>query len=312
MKNQNWARGIDRQAYRDAIATGIGATIDNGATTQELRHLSTVLKLRDLSPRQRATYSDAFGRGLQFLLAMQYPSGGFPQFYPPKSPTHYSRHITLNDDATVAVLQLLHDVALRRPPYEAVPLSDSLRSASADAFQRGLRCLLDCQIQKDGRLTVWCQQHDELTLRPAQGRAYELPSFSGCGESVKVLQLLMQFDLQDPLVHPCATRICLAVHAGVRWLWSHRIEGMRLERFTNADGLPDQRFVPDSHSQTVYLARFYDLTSEQPFYCDRDGQPRSRLADIGYERRNGYAWLRPFPMQLMRQYEEWRTLNLGR
>lgn len=309
LKNQDWLRGVDRAAQKRALSTGVGATIDNGATTREMKHLAGVLALQyPLTPPQQEVYREAFGRGLRFLLQMQYANGGFPQFFPYEGVAHYARHITLNDDATVNVLRLLHDVSLRRPPYDALCLSDSLCTAAGDAFVRGLQCLLDCQIRKDGRLTVWCQQHDEQTLLPTSARAYELPSFCGHGESVNVLLFLMELDVSEPALQALRQRICLAVDSGVEWLWTHRLAGMRLERFTNADGMADQRVVSGTPDD-VLLARYYDLTTEQPFFCDRDGIPHPHLSDIGYERRNGYAWIRPFPLKLMQRYEAWKTKN---
>lgn len=308
-KNQDWAAGIDHAAYEHAFATDIGGTIDNGATYTEMRYLARIVAANpNLSKAVWKVYRQVFINGLEFLLKMQYPNGGFPQFWPYEGAAHYAHHVTFNDDATVNVLRLLHDVSQQRPPYDALQLSDSLCTAAYEAFWHGLDCLLKCQIRKDGKLTVWCQQHDEVTLMPTSARSYELPSFGGNGESVNVLLFLMELDLQSFPLCLERDRICAAVDAGVEWLWNHRIAGMKLERFTNDDGQPDQRVVSGSPEDAL-LARYYDLTTEQPFFCDRDGIPHPHLSDIGYERRNGYAWIRPFPMQLMKKYKEWRELH---
>ena len=53
-------------------------------------------------------------------------------------------------------------------------------------------------------------------------------------------------------------------------------------------------------------ARFYDLTNGKPMFCDRDGIPKSTIAEIGYERRNGYAWYGKWPNDLLeRDYPAW-------
>ena len=39
------------------------------------------------------------------------------------------------------------------------------------AFRRGMDCILKCQVVIDGSPTVWCAQHDEITLAPAMGRS---------------------------------------------------------------------------------------------------------------------------------------------
>ena len=300
LKNQDWAQGVNQQEWEKALQTGIGATIDNGATYTEVRFLAQVLLESDIIPTSRRhDYEHSISLALNYLLSSQYANGGFPQFFPYEGAAPYARHITLNDDAMVSVLRLLRDVSEQRVPFNAVPLSSSLRRAVEDAYQRGLQCLLDCQIRKDGQLTVWCQQHHYETLQPVGARSYELPSFCGNGESVNVLLFLMELENPSP-------QVCQAIEAGVTWLWAHRIEGYVLERFTNADGLPDQRLVPATDASPL-LARYYDLTTEQPFFCDRDGLPHPHLSDIGYERRNGYAWIRPFPQKLLREYEKWKV-----
>ncbi|MCR4614069.1 MAG: pectate lyase [Bacteroidaceae bacterium] len=300
LKNQDWTQGVNRQDWEKAQRTGVGATIDNGATYTEMRYLARVLSVQPtLTEQRRETYASSFCAGLSYLLRMQYPNGGFPQFFPYEGAAPYSRHITLNDDAMVGVLRLLRDVSQQRAPYDAVPLTDLLLTAAKDALQRGIQCLLNCQIRKDGRLTVWCQQHHFETLQPVGARSYELPSFSGNGETPNILLFLM--DIESPSVD-----VCQAVEAGMAWLWAHRIEGFVLEHFTNADGQPDQRLVPSADAPPL-LARYYDLATEQPYYCDRDGIPHPHLSDIGYERRNGYAWIRPFPQHLIHTYERWKA-----
>lgn len=47
--------------------------------------------------------------------------------------------------------------------------------------------------------------------------------------------------------------------------------------------------MPDATAPPLW-ARFYDLSTNRPFFCDRDGIPRPNLSDIGDERRNGYSW----------------------
>ena len=55
-------------------------------------------------------------------------------------------------------------------------------------------------------------------------------------------------------------------------------------------------------------ARFYEIGSNQPIFCDRDGVPKRNLADIGYERRNGYSWLGYWPRDLLeKEYPAWNA-----
>jgi PelA/Pel-15E family pectate lyase len=84
-----------------------------------------------------------------------------------------SQHITYNDGAMVNVLTLLADIVDRQPPLAFV--DQRRRARSRAAIARGESCILKTQIVERGRLTVWCAQHDERTLRPAAARSYELP-----------------------------------------------------------------------------------------------------------------------------------------
>jgi hypothetical protein len=54
-------------------------------------------------------------------------------------------------------------------------------------------------------------------------------------------------------------------------------------------------------------ARFYDIGTNMPIFADRDGVPKPALADIGYERRNGYAWYGTWPQKLVEvEYSAWK------
>ena len=52
----------------------------------------------------------------------------------------------------------------------------------------------------------------------------------------------------------------------------------------------DKVVVADPIARPLW-ARFYDIKTNKPIYCSRDGIPKSTLAEISYERRNGYSWL---------------------
>ena len=52
-------------------------------------------------------------------------------------------------------------------------------------------------------------------------------------------------------------------------------------------------------------ARFYELGTGRPFFCDRDGVVKYQLSEIGYERRNGYAWYSTIPNKALQAYDAW-------
>ena len=146
------------------------STFDNGATYSEMRILARAHRIL-----QRDNYRDAFNRGLKYIFDAQYPNGGWPQRFPLQD--NYGRHITFNDDAMSSVMSLLRDIADGAADFAFV--SDEDRKRSAEAFDRGVDCILKCQIRVNGKLTAWCEQHDEVTFAPAKARSYELPSISG-------------------------------------------------------------------------------------------------------------------------------------
>ena len=71
------------------------------------------------------------------------------------------------------------------------------RVGDVAAFERGVQCILKCQIVVGGKRTAWCAQHDENDYRPRAGRTFELASLSGA-ESVGVVRLLMSLDDPSP------------------------------------------------------------------------------------------------------------------
>lgn len=265
-------------------------TIDNGATTQEMMFLSKVYKQK---PDER--YKEAFLKGLDYLLEAQYDNGGWPQFFPLKK--GYYTHITYNDDAMVNVLKLFKALKDGSDDYSIKP-SDAILKKVSIAFDKGIDCIIKTQFKQNGKLTAWCAQHDEVTLQPANARAFELASLSG-KESAKITLLLMSIKNPDKQIRD-------AVEAAVAWFETTQIKGIKLENVTNSDGKKDRVVVDDATAEPLW-ARFMDLEDNKPFFCDRDGIKKYSLAEIGYERRNGYAWYTNEPKEVLKKYEKWKN-----
>ena len=283
-------------AQRDSVvcqkARQDDSTIDNKATSMQMTFLA---RLYQQTGDDR--YRDAFRRAMTFLLSGQYENGGWPQFWPKNR--DYQVHITYNDNAIANVLKIFRDVAKDRAPYDAGLVDSVMRQQTAKAFDKGIDCILATQIVVDGQPTVWCQQHDAVTLLPAKARAYELPSFC-TQESAALTFLLMQISKPDE-------RIIRAVNGAMKWFEEHKITGYRLEKYKD-NGKSDLRLVSDANAAPMW-ARYYDLEEGKPFFCDRDGQPRRSLAEIGHERRNGYSWYNSEPQELYARYETWAKKN---
>jgi pectinesterase len=263
-------------------------TIDNGATLLEMIYLSKVY-----NQTQDEKYKTCFLKGLDYILEAQYENGGWPQFYPLRK--GYYTHITFNDNATINVLNLLKDLSNGNQKYDFVT-DDVVLDRVEQALEKGIECILKTQFVQNGVLTVWCAQHDEITLLPAKARAYELPSLSG-SESAGIVDFLMSLENPSP-------EIIKAVEAAVVWFDKVKITGYKVENFTNSEGKKDRRVVSDAGARPMW-ARFYDLENNRPFFCDRDGIKKYSLEEIGYERRNGYSWYSDSAQKILDNYPKW-------
>jgi PelA/Pel-15E family pectate lyase len=251
--------------------------------------------VRVYAATKNANYRTAFDKGLAYIFDAQYANGGWPQFYPLRN--GYWSHITYNDDAMVGVLETLKMIANQSPGYEFI--GEATRTRAKRAIERGIECILKTQVTMNGKLTVWCAQHDEKTLAPAKARSYELPSLSG-SESVGVVKFLIGIDHPSP-------EVIRAVKSAVAWFAESRITGIRLDR-KPAAGTPkgyDLIVVPDANAPPQW-ARFYELNTNRPIFSGRDGVVKYSMAEIEYERRNGYRWYVDRPAKLLSEdYPKW-------
>lgn len=264
-----WPKDIDMTVPPPAATPPArpDATIDNGATTTQIRYLATV----HTASGTRASGPDAQAavRGIDYLFASQYANGGWPQFFPLRK--DYSRYITFNDNAMMNVMNLLDDVSAGKPPFTFVDAERRARARAA--VDRGVALILETQLTIDGTLTAWAAQYDEVTLEPRSARAFEHASLSG-SETVGIVRFLMR--------RPPAPAIVRAVDAAVSWLQRVR--------------LPDGRW-----------ARFYEFRTNRPIFSGRDGVVRYSVEEIEAERREGYAWFGTWPRKLVEQeYPNWK------
>lgn len=264
-------------------------TIDNGATAQEMLFLS---KMYRQNPDER--YQKAFILGLDYLLKAQYDNGGWPQFFPLKK--GYYTHITFNDDAIANLLFMFKELK-DKSDYFAIKPSDALVNQIKVAFDKGIDCILKTQYKQNNTLTAWCAQHDEVTLLPAKARAYELPSLSG-KESAKIVLLLMSIENPSP-------EIIQAIKSAVTWFETTKITNLKEERILNEAGkIIDKKMIATENAEPIW-ARFMELDTNEPFFCDRDGIKKKTIEEIGPERRNGYAWYTNEPKEVLKKYPNW-------
>jgi PelA/Pel-15E family pectate lyase len=174
------------------------------------------------------------------------------------------------------------------------------RSQAQQAIDKGLNIILKTQVRVDGKLTVWCAQHDEVTLAPAKARSYELPSLSG-KESVEIVRYLMDIDHPGPEIRQ-------AINSACGWFSEVQITGLRLTRERNpAHGTQPNRTVVQDPDAPRLWARFYDISTSKPIYVDRDGIPRDSYNDLSAERRDNYSYLGDFAERLLsKDYPAWK------
>jgi pectate lyase len=227
---------------------------------------------------------------IDHILHAQYATGGWPQLDPPGK--NYHRYITFNDDVMINLMELLREVG---SSDRFALVDDARRQKARAAFDAGVACILKCQIVVDGKKTVWCAQHDETTLEPRPARTFEPASLSG-SESAGILILLMSLEQPSP-------EVVAAVEAGARWFEVVKITGVRQSRI---DG--DKVITADPAAPPLW-ARFYEIRTNRPIFCSRDGVVRYSMAEISAERRNGYGWYGDRGARMLRRYAKWAIEN---
>lgn len=260
-------------------------TIDNSATTSELRFLAKVIAA---GQETNTAYRAAFTRGLDYLLAAQYPNGGWPQVWPLQGGYHDA--VTLNDGAMLNVLELLRNISEGAEEFAFLPTSD--RERAATGFTRGLHCLLAIQVVVKDRRTIWCQQYEAVTLLPASARNYEMPSLA-TGESGGILNYLMRLPNPSP-------ETVRAVHAAAAWFQKTRLMNVA---FRN-EGSTGRHLVPAPGNGPLW-ARYYEIGDDKPIFGDRDKTIHDTIEEISFERRKGYAWFTDSARRALELYPGW-------
>ena len=174
-------------------------------------------------------HREAMERGLQLLLESQYPSGGWPQIYPPPEDEYdYRRYHTIND-ATIPDCMRTLLLAYRTFGNEEY----------LDAVIRGADWLLEVRLPG----AAWAQQYYDdfvsgplIPNHPAPARWFE-PMAITAGESNSVISILTEVWLEtgdDRYVEPFGEV--------AEWYENSRLEDGR-------------------------WARFYELHTNRPLYC---------------------------------------------
>ena len=247
-------------------------TIDNNATVQEMRLLAVRYK-ETTNSTYKSAFKTSFNKAVNFLLTMQRSKGGLPQVWPKRG--NYSDQITLNDNAMIRAMVTMMDIANKTSPFDSDIIDDDTRSKMKSALNKAIDYLLKAQIVNDGKLTVWCAQHDTNSLAPVGARAYELASKSG-SESAGAVWFLMNWPEQTEAIQN-------SIKGAIEWYKKTRVTGLYFNKkagtFEKRDG-------------NVLWYRFYEVNNDNYFFCDRDGASTKTqdFTKISEERRTGYQW----------------------
>ncbi|MGC4094536.1 MAG: pectate lyase [Polyangiaceae bacterium] len=277
-----WNGTAARSGWTGANGVELG-TIDNQATVTEIMFLADVYKRSSVTK-----YRDSARKGLDYLLTMQYASGGFPQVYPAR-PGTYSNYVTFNDDAMARVMILLDQAAKLKPPLDGDVFTADERAKLPGAIAKGIDYILKSQIVQSGVKTVWCAQHDPTSYAPMGARSYELPSKSG-SESVGVITFL--------LTQPQSAAIKASAQAAIAWFKSSKVKVADTAYVSRPSGSTDDTYNPiQAKAGSTMWYRFYDLAQDVGFFSGRlptDDPPgvgkKYNIMEIEAERRYGYQW----------------------
>lgn len=280
------------RSFRNDISM---TTFDNGATHSHIEYLAEAY-LRTKNER----YKDACLRGIDFIISAQYPNGGFPQFYPDTS--GYRKYITFNDGAMGGIFKILRNIVQKKPQYDFI---DGIRREKVKiAFERCLDCIVQSQIRVNAIRTAWCQQHDNNTLRAQDARTFE-PTALCSQESAELVLLLMTIKKPTPAMVE-------TINGAVAWFLRSRIFGIKVVTIKAAKteyqyhATDEDKIVVQDIQASPIWSRLYEIETNIPLFCNRDGRRVYSLAEVDRERRTGYGWYNYEPDKVIKKYPQWQ------
>jgi len=240
------------------------ATIDNNITTAHIRYLARAYRVTG-----NERYKQSVIMGIESLLNYQYDNGGWPSIFALDGEcphTTYQSHITYNDNAMIRVMDILLEVSDKSGDFANI-VDSNLAERAKSSVRKGIDCILETQIELDGTLTAWCQQHyeDSNYPAPAPARAHELVSLSA-NESVGIIDFLNKA-LKDDYLSTDGTdytkaEIEASVESAVQWINDVCIKGYTYNKSAPEGESP----LTNTGNEGDYLwARYYAIEPMQGF-----------------------------------------------
>lgn len=301
--NGGWPKNYDMlailtESQKDSLIKSkniLNTTFDNWTTNPQVEYLAHAYTIT-----KNEKYREACINGIEFILSAQYPNGGWPQFWPDTS--GYKKYITFNDGVVTGTMTILKNIMDKKANYEFV--DEQLREKVKSAYDKGLNCILECQVISKGRLTAWGQQHDNVTLKPQWARAFEPPGICN-GESVGVVLFLMSIENPN-------SELINSIQNAVKWFEDSKILGIRIEerqvtpvKYRWSTIRIDRVVIEDSSAPPIWT-RYYEQETDRPLFCNRDSKVVYSLAEVLHERRGGYSWYTYDPQEVLDKYPEWQ------
>lgn len=280
-----WSKRTDMTLHRQpgqafGVEPGYIPTFDNSATTTQLRVLA-----RGVTATGNQQWQLAFYRGVQLIFNAQYPHGGWPQNYPLTG--GYHDHITLNDEVTSDILELLYDISIGKGDFTFV--TAEIQQQAQTHFDKGLSLVLDLQQRDKNGLTLWAAQYDHRDFAPAWARAYEMPALA-VAESAVLVEFLLRIENPTP-------RLQQAIQAAVQWFQQYGIYDVNWDR--------EKRVLLPAPGAGPIWSRFAELETNRPIFGDRDHQLYYDVHQVSLERRRGYGWYTDKPAIVLDKYPDW-------
>lgn len=247
MKNDQ-LHNLSTSEYNNLInARDEHSCFDNYATTQEMRFLAKVWQ-----GCKADKYRESFEDALLLILKAQKQVGGWSQYYPLSGGGSYQDYITFNDDLMTNIMKILRDIYNNEGDFKDI-VDETLRNKCKEAFDKGLECIIKCQVDDNGTPAAWCAQHDTIDYLPTEGRPHELPSISGY-ESASLLSFLMS--VENP-----SEELQNTITTSIDWLSKHIYrKNAKIEDYTNTQGEADRHIVDATNSDV--WARFIQIGGE--------------------------------------------------
>jgi len=254
------------------------ATFDDNGTAETMKFILR-LYAEKLDPR----YGAEVRRNVDFILASQYPSGGWPQRYPLKHEfvhhglADYTSYITFNDDVTaenVAYLIMANEV-----------LQDQ---RLLPAIHRGMDVYL--LTQQGQPQPGWALQYTPDDLKPAAARSYEPRALATHATASAVKQLMHFYRLTGD------SRYLARIPEALDWL-----ESVRLPPDLVKNGRAYPTFVEIGTNKPLWLHRTGSNVTNGHYYADHtpghliEHYSSTRAIDVPALRRD-YEKLKAMPV----------------